>query len=284
MTRQKKIMFGGGGAFLGVAITALIVAMSGESGPRRSRAAGAAGPSPKVQLPSLLCVVRVNEARGMRLDRGSPLYVQCIFSNPLKDRSISLAAVSMLEPTVRDAEGTELSISWQPVGPVDRSLGARTNAIFTWRAAEKVEKLEKLAVGTYQVTVALPKTFPPPACGMDGVHVEPAALRIVDTPPDSKRNAAFTRRLDLLAGRHEQLIRQLRGAITDNPGNNLPVRMELVDALDAAGQSDSARKELLDIGYEIQHADKGKRRAIPPWLALRLEDLKAKSKSARSSQ
>ena len=284
MTRQKKIMFGAGGAFLAVAITALIVALSGESGPRRSSAAGAAGPSPRVQLPYLLCVVRVNEARGMRLDRGSPLYVQCIFSNPLKDRSISLAAVSTLKPTVRDAEGNELSISWKPVGPVDRSLGARTNAIFTWRAAEKVGKLEKLAVGTYQATIDLPKTFPPPACGLDGVHVEPAALKIVDTPPDSKRNAAFTRRLDLLAGRHEQLIRQLRGVITDNPRNDLSLRMELVDALDAAGRSDDARKELLDIGYEIQHADKGKRRPIPAWLAYRLEDLKARSKSARSSQ
>ena len=279
MTRQKKIMFGAGGAVLTVAITALIVALSGESGPRRSRAAGAAGPSPKVQLPSLLCVVRVNESRGMRIDSGSPLYVQCIFSNPLKDRSISLADVDKLKPAVRDADGTELSISWRPIGPVDRSLGAQTNAIYTWQAAEK---LEKFAAGTYHVTIDLPKTFPPPACGLDGVHVEPAALRIVDTPPNAKRNAAFTRRLDLLAGRHQQLIKQLRGAITDNPGNNLPVRMELVDALDAAGQSDGARKELLDIGYEIQHAEKGKRRAIPPWLALRLEDLK--SKSARSSQ
>jgi len=284
MTRQKKIMFGAGGAFLALAITALIVVLSGESGPRRSRAASAAGPRPKVQLPSLLCVVRVNEARGMRLDRGSALYVQYIFSNPLKDRSISLAAVSTLKPTVRDAEGTELSISWQPVGPVDRSLGPRTNAIFTWRAAEKVEKLEKLAVGTYQVTIDLPKTFPPPACGLDGVHVEPAVLKIVNTPPNTKRNAAFTRRLDLLAGRHKQLIRQLRGAIADNPGNNLPLRMELVDALDAAGHSDDARKELLDIGYEIQHADKGKRRPIPAWLAFRLGDLKTRSKSAQSAR
>ena len=284
MTRQKKIMFGAGGAFLAVAITALIVALSGESGPRRSSAAGAAGPSPRVQLPYLLCVVRVNEARGMRLDRGSPLYVQCIFSNPLKDRSISLAAVEKFKPIVRDADGTELSISWRPVGPVNRSLGPRTNAIYTWQAAEAVGKFEQFSAGTYRVTVDLPKAFPPPACGLDGVHVEPAALKIVDTPPNARRNAAFMRRLDLLAGRHEQLIRQLRGAIADNPRDNLPLRMELVDALDAAGQSDDARKELLDIGYEIQHADKGKRRPIPAWLAFRLEDLKARSKSTRSPQ
>ena len=277
-------MFGAGGAVLTVAITALIVALSGESGPRRSRAAGAAGPTPKVQLPSLLCVVRVNESRGMRLDRGSPLYVQFIFSNPLKDRSISLVAVEKLKPIVRDADGTELSISWQPVGPVDRSLGPRTNAVYTWQAAEKVGKLEKLTVGTYHVTIDLPKTFPPPACGLDGVHIEPAVLKIVDTPPNAKRNAAFTRRLDLLAGRHEQLIRQLRGEIADSPGDNLPLRMELIDALDAAGQSDDARKELLDVGYEIQHVEKGKLRAIPAWLAFRLADLKARSKSARSSQ
>jgi len=279
MTGQKKITFVAGGAFLAVAITALIVAMSETSGPRRSRAAGAAVSGPEAQRSSLLCVVRVNEARGMRLDCGSALYVQCIFTNPLKDRSISLAAVSTLEPTIRDAEGTELSISWQPVGPLDRSLGAQANAIFTWRAAEKIGKL---AIGTYRVTIDLPKTFPPPACGLDGVHVEPALLRIVDMPPDSKRNAAFARRLDLIAGRHQQLIKQLRGAISDNPGNNLPFRLELVDALAAAGQSDEARKELLDIGYEIQHAGQGKRRQIPAWLAFRLGDLK--SKSARSAR
>lgn len=282
MTIQGKAVIVAGafiatGAAVVVIVLATATSPTDQTEPLARQADGAASapagefllnPAPKKQW--LYCAAMVNDARFIRLDGGSPLYVQCVFCAPAAEGDVTLPEPGKIAIRVTDAAGATVKVDWAPLGVQPKTAQPGETATVAWQAAGP-----SLPAGEYQVAVSLPPDYSPGA-GLAGPHIEPARFAVLNTPPSDYRNAMFARRVKTLSGKTDEVLADLKRLSAAAPADN-SLRLELVDALDAAGQTAQARRQLLEAAHRMTHDASGKRTApVPPSIALRLEELNAK--------
>jgi hypothetical protein len=221
-------------------------------------------PQPRRQW--LSCAVLVNDARFIRLDRGSPLYAQCLFNASAVDAEIALPDVVEMALRVTNTAGEQVRVKWQPLGLPAGAVQAGQTSRMAWLADRP------LPAGQYRLSVSLPEDYTP-AGGLSGTQVHSAAFTMLDTPPSDYRNAMFARRVKTLAGQIDDVLAELEELSAVDPADN-SLRLELVDALDAAGKTQDARRQLLKVIAHVTHDDAGNKTSpVPPSLAFRLEEL-----------
>jgi hypothetical protein len=273
-----------------IVTTILVIVFSGDGEPLDTSGAPSAGKSqPAARSPEtgpdrtpqvssdepdrILCTVRANGGGLVRLPKSTPMYIECIFANPMKDKAMKSPQIESVTPVLTNRDGAKISVKLSPAGANQTTAPPWGVAVLAW------EIDAELAPGTYTVTVRLPKSFP----GSDGagrsVRIRPARLIVTDKPDDNQLSARARRRLALLKGKGPEVVSELSAALAANPTNRFAT-LELVSVLAGQGKHSQSRDVLLDYLAALQGANPGgnddKTAEIPCWAAAELEFLNAK--------
>lgn len=271
MIRYVKIIIMAAVMFAAIVAIALLATRIGRSVDESANVetADESAQDPTSRWHWLNCTVLANDARYIALDSDSPIYMQCVFSAPGADGEVSLPRAERIAIDLLDAEGSWVVTDWTPLGMPPETVPQGQTVIMAWQASRPLPR------GEYRLAVIMPPEYSPGA-GLSGTYSESASFSVLDTPPNEYRNAMFDRRVRMLAGKTGEVLAELQKLLADSPDDN-SLRLELVDALDAAGRSAEARKELLAVAYNMTHDGSGKSIGpVPPSIALRLEELNGK--------
>jgi len=221
----------------------------------------------------VLCTMRANGGGLVRLPKSTPMYIECIFANPMKDKAMELPQIESVTPVLTNKNGAKVSVKLSPIGTRPPKAPPWGIAVLGW------EIDAELAPGIYTVTVVLPKSFP----GDDGsdrsVRIRPARLIVTDKPDDAQLSSQARRCLMMLKGKGQEVADELTAAVTADPTNRL-VAVELVSVLADQGKYSQSRDVLLDYLAMLQDApakgNNDKTAEIPCWAAAELKFLDAK--------
>jgi hypothetical protein len=168
-----------------------------------------------------------------------------------------------------DAKGAWAKTDWTSLGTPPETVSQGQTVAMAWQATSRLPASE------YRLDFIMPPEYSPDA-GLEGVYSEPASFSILNTSPNDYLNARFARRVKVLAGKNDEVLGELQKLMAAS-NSDLSLRLELVDALDAAGRSSEAKEELQEIAYLMTHDESGKSTGpVPPWITLRLEELNAR--------
>ncbi len=268
-----------------IATPILVIVFSGDNGPLDASAdTSAVAKSPETgpdqvgristgQPDRILCTVRANGGGLVRLPRSTPMYIECVFANPMKDKAMELPQIESVTPVLTNKDGAKVSVKLSPTGDSRPEAPPWGLAVLAW------EIDAELAPGTYTVTVKLPESFP----GADGagrsVRIRPARLIVTDKPDDEQLSARAGRRLMMFRGKGPEVVGKLTEALAANPTNRFAT-LELVSVLAEQEKYSQSRDVLLDYLAALQGAKLGgknnKTAEIPCWAAAELEFLNAK--------
>lgn len=278
MSRHVKIMIIAVAAFVAIAAIALLAARFGRQGDEpvkvettaeETKPAVAPGEfvlNPEPRKHWLYCAVLVNDSKSISLDSGSPIFMQCVFSAPGAEGDVSLPSAESIAIDLSDSGGSWVVTDLTPLGTPPETLPQGHTVTMAWQVTSP------LPAGDYRLDYIMPPYYSPDA-GLKGTYSEPASFSVLDTPPNDYRNAMFARRVKVLAGNTGEVLAELQRLSAASPEDS-SLRLEFVDALDAAGRSAEAKKELLEVAYLMTHDGSGKRTGpVPPSIAIRLEEL-----------
>ncbi|MDO9509421.1 MAG: hypothetical protein Q7I97_08845 [Thermovirgaceae bacterium] len=281
MSRHVKIIIMAVVVFVAIGAIALLGTMGGRHGNEPANVETAVEETKPADAPGefvlnpmprkhwLYCAVLVNDSRCVSLDSGSPIFMQCVFSAPGAEGEVPLPSAEGIAIDLADSGGSWVVTDWTPLGTPPETVPQGQTVTMAWQASQQ------LPGGDYLMAVIMPPYYSPEA-GLSGTYCEPASFSVLETPPNEYRNAMFARRIKMLAGKTGEVLAELQRLSAASPDDN-SLRMELVDALDSAGRSAEARKELLEAAYRMTHDESGKRTGpVPPSIAFRLEELNGK--------
>ena len=287
MNQANKRKVAVAGAVLAVltVTTILVIVFSGDHEPvdRGGSPAKIADTSPGkpgdvAQAPAsgperVLCTVHANGGGFVRLPRSTPMYIECVFTNPMKDKDMALPQIESVTPVLTNKEGAKVSVKLSPTGDRPSKAPPWGIAVLAW------EIDTDLAPGTYTVTVGLPKSFPGGDASDRPVRIRPARLIVTDKPEDQQLSSQARRRLMVFKGKGQEVVSELTAGVVKDPGNRL-LAMELVSILADQGKYSQSRDTLLAYLANLQTAstkvNKDKAADIPCWAAVELEFLNAK--------
>lgn len=231
----------------------------------------------KDNLPiNLYGAILVNDVCYAQLDKGIPLYVECIINNPFKDKELKITGLFEGKPVCRNDKGSTIKIEFKELKETRTVLSSGGMYIKTWRI------ISEIAEGAYTVCFDFtPQEKKLKKYGIRNIVIDPARLEITNISTDAKTRAYYERRMILLEGNKEQYLKMVQEELGKNP-DDFGLKGELVDALELNGQFKEAKRKLMGIALEIEQkqAETKTEQQIqfPDWIAFKLEDINAKIK------
>lgn len=211
--------------------------------------------------PKLSAVVLVNDARDVVVGVSTPVFVECVLTNPTTGAlEIRATAVS---PEVRDVAGARVSVSWERVSQTPVSVGAEAGASIRWVATTQ------LPAGQYAVGLAGADQVVSPESAR--VWVDPAQVTVTAVE-DADVDAAAAIQLLAWRGQAADALAGVEQALAVAP-DALVLQLWRADLLRDLGREADAQTQLMRLAAAIetrQRARPGANAEIPFWLAERL--------------
>lgn len=211
--------------------------------------------------PKIPGVLLVNDARDTRLGIATPMFVECVLTNPtLNDLAISPAA---LLPEVRDAAGAAVAVTWERVGDIPSAIATGASVGLRWVATSR------LTPGTYSVVATGEQAAA--AATVARVLVDPAQLIVSDTT-DAALDEASVVQLLAWRGQSADALARIDAALTTSP-DALVLQMWRGELLRELGRDADAADQFTQLARAIdarQRARAGADVELPYWLAERM--------------
>lgn len=211
--------------------------------------------------PKVPGVMLVNDTRDAQLGPSTPMFAECVLTNPTAD-AIAVTAAA-LAPEVRRANGVVVAVTWERVGDVPTAIAPAASVGLRWVATTR------LPPGAYEVVAAGEANAA--AVGVARVQVDPARITVSGAVDADADEAAAIRLLAWRSQSVEALARVEAGlAITPDA---LVMQLWRADLLDDLGRRDEAVAQFRRLAAAIdarQRANPAFQPELPFWLAARL--------------
>lgn len=233
---------------------------SGSSGPGGDGAQARAERRIPV-APKISAVVLVNDSREARLGPATPLFVECVLTNPTVGALAVQAAA--LSPEVRDSGGAVIPVTWERVNEPPASLEAGAVSGVRWVATSG------LPAGVYQVGLVGAAPVIGPAAAR--LFVEAADVVVV-AETDAEADAAAAVQLLAWRGQTAEALARIDQALAAAP-DGLVLQLWRADLLRDQGREADAQAQYRALASAIdarQRARPGDTAELPFWLAERL--------------
>ncbi len=234
---------------------------SGVGGSAPASQATATGERRIAIAPKLPGVMLVNDTRDAQLGPSTPMFAECVLTNPTAD-AIAVTA-SALAPEVRGANGAVVAVTWERVGEVPASIAPAASVGLRWVAATR------LPPGSYEVVAA--GEADAAAAAVARVHVDPARIT-VSAAADADADEAAMIRLLAWRGQSVEALARVEAVLAATP-DALVMQLWRADLLDDLGRRDEAAAQFARLAGAIdarQRANPAFRPELPFWLAARL--------------
>lgn len=211
--------------------------------------------------PKLPGVMLVNDMRDAQLGPATPMFAECVVTNPTTD-PIAVTA-SALAPEVRGANGVVAAVTWERVGDVPAAIAPATSLGIRWVATTR------LPPGSFEVVAAGEANAA--AAGVARVQVDPARIT-VSAVADADADEAAAIRLLAWRGRSGEALARVEAVLAATP-DALVMQLWRADLLDDLGRRDEANAQFARLAGAIaarQRANPAFRPELPFWLASRL--------------
>lgn len=211
--------------------------------------------------PKIPGVLLVNDARDTRLGPATPVFVECVLTNPTpNDLAITPAA---LLPEVRDAADAVVAVTWERVGDVATTIAAGASIGLRWVATSRLEPGDYAVVASGEQSAA--------ASTVARVLVDPARLTVSETTDAALDDAAA---IQLLAwrGQSAEALARIDAALAATP-DALVLQLWRGDLLRELGRTTEAADQFTRLARTIdarQRARAGAEVELPFWLAERM--------------
>ncbi len=211
--------------------------------------------------PKVPGVMLVNDARETRLGPATPVFVECVLTNPTpNDLAITPAA---LLPEVRDAAGALVAVTWERVGELPTTIAAGASIGLRWVATSRLVPGDYVVVASGEQSVAAPTVA--------RVLVDPVRLIVSDTTDAALDEAAA---VQLLAwrGQSADALARIDAALVASP-DALVLQLWRGDLLRELGRTAEAADQFTRLARAIdarQRARAGAEVELPFWLAERM--------------
>jgi hypothetical protein len=211
--------------------------------------------------PKIPGVLLVNDARDTRLGAATPMFVECVLTNPSAN-DLAVTPATLL-PEVRDAAGAPVPVTWERVGDIPTTIAAGTSVGLRWIATSRLPPGDYTVVATGERDAA--------AAGAARVLVDPARLTVLDTTDAALDEAAA---IQLLAwrGQSTEALTRIEAALVASP-DSLVLQLWRGDLLRELGRTTEAADQFTRLARAIdarQRARAGAEVELPFWLAERM--------------
>lgn len=227
-------------------------------------APASAGPQAERRIdvaPKIPGVMLVNDARDTRLGIATPMFVECVLTNPTpNDLAITPAA---LLPEVRDADGAVVAVTWERVGDVPAAIAAGTSMGLRWVATSRMPPGDYTVVATGERDAA--------ATTIARILVDPAQLTVSNST-DAYLDDAAAMQLLAWRGQSADALARVEAALVTTP-DSLVLQLWRGDLLRELGRTDDAANQFTRLARAIdarQRARTGAEVELPYWLAERM--------------
>lgn len=232
---------------------------TGRGGPPSQ--ATATGERRLVIAPKLPGVMLVNAARDAQLGPSTPLFAECVLTNPTANEMAVTA--SALAPEVRDASGGVVDATWERVGEVPPVIAPGASVGIRWVATTR------LPPGAYEVMAAGEANAA--AAAVARVQVDPARVT-VSAVADADADEAAAIRLLAWRGQSVEALARVEAVLAATP-DALVMQLWRADLLEDLGRRDEAAAQFARLAGAInarQRANPAVTPELPFWLAERL--------------
>lgn len=213
--------------------------------------------------PKIPGVLLVNDARDTRLRAATPLFVECVLTNPTPN-DIAITPAALL-PEVRDAVGSLVPVTWERVGDIPSAIAAGTSVGLRWVATSR------LTPGTYSVVATGEQAAA--AATVARVLVDPAQLIVSDTTDAALDEAAAVQFL-AWRGQSTEALTRIEAALVASP-DSLVLQLWRGELLRELGRDADAADQFRQLAVAIdarQRARAGTEVELPYWLAARMAE------------
>lgn len=211
--------------------------------------------------PKVPGVMLVNDTRDAQLGPATPMFAECVLTNPTAGE-IAITA-SALTPEVRSAAGAPVAVTWERVGDLPTVIAPGTSVGIRWVATSR------LLAGSYVVVAARASDTAAPAVAR--VLVDPARVT-VSAAGDADADEAAAIRLLAWRGQAADALARIEAVIAATP-NALVMQLWRADLLEDVGRRDEAAAQFRQLAAAIdarQRANPAFQPELPYWLAERL--------------
>lgn len=226
-----------------------------------SSQATATGERRLVIAPKLPGVMLVNDARDAQLGPSTPMFAECVLTNPTAN-AVAVTA-STLAPEVRGASGGVVAVTWERAGDVPAAIAPGASVGIRWVATTR------LPPGAYEVMAAGEANAA--AAAVARVQVEPARIT-VSAVADTDADEAAAIRLLAWRGQSVEALARVEAVLAATP-DALVMQLWRADLLDDLGRRDEAAAQFARLAGAInarQRANPGFAPELPFWLAERM--------------
>jgi hypothetical protein len=225
--------------------------------------AGATAERRVVIAPKLPGVMLVNDARDAHIGPATPLFAECVLSNPTAGAIV--VTTTGLSPEVRDVNEATVPVTWERVSDTPATIAPGGSISVRWVASTRVP------AGDYEVFAAGEASVA--AVGVARVQVDAARLVVrADTDADEDEAAAI--RLLAWRGQSADALARIDAALAATP-DALVMQLWRGDLLQELGRRDEAVAQFNQLAAAIdvrQRARANARAELPFWLAARIEN------------
>lgn len=211
--------------------------------------------------PKVPGVMLVNDTRDAQLGPATPMFAECVLTNPTTG-DIAITA-SALTPEVRGADGAPVAVTWERVGDLPAVIAPGASVGIRWVATSR------MTAGSYEVVAAGAADTAAPAVAR--VLVDPARIT-VSAVGDADADEAAAIRLLAWRGQSADALARIEAVIAATP-DALVMQLWRADLLEDLGRRDEAAAQFRQLAATIdvrQRAKPGFRPELPYWLAARL--------------
>lgn len=211
--------------------------------------------------PKVPGVMLINDTRDAQLGPATPMFAECVLTNPTTG-DIAITA-SALTPEVRGADGAPVAVTWERVGDLPTVIAAGASVGIRWVATSR------MTAGSYEVVAAgAPGTAAP---AVARVLVDPARITVsADGDADADEAAAI--RLLAWRGQSADALARIEAVLAATP-DALVMQLWRADLLEDLGRHDEAAAQFRQLAAAIdvrQRAKPGFKPELPYWLADRM--------------
>jgi hypothetical protein len=233
------------------------------SGPAESPVGGGAVPAERrvAVAPKVSGVMLVNDAREARLGRATPIFVECILTNPTGGTLPVQASALGLE--VRAEDGTLLPVEWERVGEVPEAIDAGASVGVRWVATSQ------MPVGRFEIGVSGAASAADPQVAR--VWVDLALVTVADAG-DTEADEAAAIQFLAWRGQADAALVRIDAALAGAPGS-LVLQLWRADLLRDLGREAEAIEQYSQLAAAIEARQRARGDdavELPFWLAERL--------------
>lgn len=211
--------------------------------------------------PKVPGVMLVNDTRDAHLGPATPMFAECVLTNPTTG-DIAITA-SALTPEVRGADGAPVAVTWERVGDLPPVIAAGASVGIRWVATSR------MPAGSYEVVAAgAPGTAAP---AVARVLVDPARITVSGVG-DADEDEAAAIRLLAWRGQSADALARIEAVLAATP-DALVMQLWRADLLEDLGRRDEAAAQFRQLAAAIdvrQRAKPGFKPELPYWLADRM--------------